>query len=237
VLALTFDPEIDLTRSGARHGQGCFETIRVQRGAARWLELHLERLADGCAVLGLDAPPEAGAVVAFLAPSLAGVERATLRLVAVDDRLLAAVSPPPSPVVAPVRVAVAEGMARSSRSPLARFKTLSYAENLLLVHEAERRGLFDVVAVNERGLLTDGGRTNVFLVVEGRVITPPVTDGALPGIARRVLLDQGLAREASVPPAMLATAEGLFLASALRGVLPVRSDAAGCVAACAGALG
>ncbi len=111
---------------------------------------------------------------------------------------------------------------RSSGSPLNRFKTLSYLENRLLHREAEAQGWFEALALNERGQLTDGGRTNVVLVLEGQALTPPVQDGALPGIARRVLLEAGLAREASLEPRDLESAEGVFLVNALRGWIGVR---------------
>jgi branched-chain amino acid aminotransferase len=236
MLALTFDATVDLRRSDARHGVGCFETVRVQAGAARWLGLHRERLAAGCAALGLPAPPPEQALAAFLAAALSRLGDGALHLVAVDGALRASLSAPPPPPALPVRVAVAESVTRFSRSPTAGLKTLSFLENRLLQAEAERRGLFDVVARNERGLLADGGRTNLFLVVGGRVLTPPVSDGALPGIARRVLLEQGLAAEESLDPAALEAAEGVFLANALRGVLPVRLDAGGRAAACGAAL-
>ncbi len=236
MLALTFEAHVDLTRSDARHGLGCFETVRVQGGAARWLGLHLERLAAGCAALGLPAPPPDEEVARFLGEAVARRGDGVLHLVALDGHLRATLSPAPPAPSLPVRIGVAEAVTRFSRGATARFKTLSYLENRLLQAEAARRGLFDVVARNERGLLADGGRTNLFLVVNGRVVTPPVADGALPGIARRVLLEQGLAAEESVPPAALDAAEGVFLASALRGVLPVRLDAGGRAAACGAAL-
>ncbi len=236
MLELTFAPGVDLLRSAARHGVGCFETVRVQRGRARWLPHHLERLAAGCTFLGVDAPPDAAAVAARLASALERLGDGVLRLTAVDDRLVAAVAPAPPGPPTPVRIAPARGVTRLAGSPTTRFKTLSYLDNRLLQGEAERRGLFDVVALNERGLLTDGARTSLFLVAGGRVITPAASDGALPGIGRRVLLEAGLAVEESVPPAALGTADGIFLASALRGVVPVRLDAGDRTAACAAAL-
>lgn len=236
MLALTFDGTVDLRRSDARHGVGCFETVRVQAGAARWLGLHRERLAAGCAALGLPAPPQEQELAAFLAAGLSRLAEGVLRLVAVDGALQASLSAPPPPPALPVSVALAETVTRFSRSPTARLKTLSSLDNRLLQAEAERRGVFDVVARNERGRLSDGGRTNLFLVVKGRVVTPPVSDGALPGIARRVLLEQGLAAEESLEPADLEAADGVFLANALRGVLPVRLDASGRAAACGAAL-
>ena len=81
--------------------------------------------------------------------------------------------------------------------------------------------MFEVVALNEADHLTDGGRTTLFIVSEGRVVTPAVADGALPGVARRVLLKAGLAVEASLRPEDLYRADGAFLTNALHGVVPV----------------
>jgi len=237
MLELSLRSTLDLPRSDARHGYGLFETLRIQDGAPRWLDLHLERLARGCAFLGLAEPPEPEEVLAFLASPLAGQDLlGRLHLTAVDGRLLADLSSlPPHPPL-PVTLALARDLRRSSASPLNRHKTLSYLENRLLQREAEARNVFEVVALNEDGRLTDGGRTSLFLVRGGRVLTPPVEDGALPGIARQVLLEARLVVEGSLHPQDLEEAEGIFLANALRGVLPVRWDGAGRVAACAAAL-
>ncbi len=230
MLALSLEHTLDLGRSDARHGYGCFETIRVQDGAARWLDLHLERLAGGCAFLGLEAPPNEATVADFLAPHLP--ERGVLHLTAVDGQLLVRTASAPASVAGPVAMAIAEDMVRFSGSPLTRFKTLSYLENRLLHREAALLGCFDVVALNEGGRLTDGGRTSLFLVKNGDVLTPDEVDGALPGIARRVLLEAGLAEEAPLTPQDLREAEGVFLANALRGVVVVRPDRGGLIRSC-----
>lgn len=149
------------------------------------------------------------------------LERGILRLIAVDGSLHAFATPlePPSPGSADLGLSLET--VRFSGDPLNQFKTLSYLANLRLAQEASRRGLTEVVAPNERGRLSDGGRTTIFLVREGRVLTPPVAEGALPGIARRLLLEAGMAVEAPLDWKAAEEAEAVFLANALRGVLPV----------------
>jgi branched-chain amino acid aminotransferase len=223
MLELLNGATVDLAVSAARHGEGLFETIRVRGGEALRLEAHLARLAEGAAFLGLAEPPGAGRVRAFLAAQTgcAGLELGTLRLVAVDGRLhvlleAGAPAPPARPAAA-----LSRGSRRFSGSPLNRFKTLSYLENRLLAREAEGRGLFEVIAPNEQGRLTDGARTSLFVASGGWLLTPPVADGALPGIARGALLEAGLAREAHLEPADLDRAEGILLCNALRGAMPL----------------
>ena len=221
MLELLTDTRVDLATSSARHGEGLFETLRVRCGVPLRLGHHLERLAAGARFLGLEPPPDQEVVRAFLEGPCSGLERGVLRLLAVDRTLRVTAAPFEEAPPGPVRLGLARSTRRCSWSPLNRFKTLSYLENRLLAREAEDRGLFEVVALNEAGRLTDGARTSLFLVLDGRMLTPPVADGALPGVARRCLLEAGLAAEAPLGPADLARAEAVLLANALRGAMPV----------------
>jgi branched-chain amino acid aminotransferase len=222
MLDLLNDTRVDLAGSGARHGLGLFETVRVRDGRPARLEAHLERLAAGTRAFGLEPPPDAGTVRAFLEESgtCAGLGLGVLRLVAVDRTLRAWAEPWADRRPERVQVALS-AQRRFSASPLNRFKTLAYLENRLLAGEAERRGLFEVIALNEAGRVTDGSRTSLFAVLDGQLRTPPVADGALPGVARRVLLEAGLAREAPLAPVDLLRAEALLLTNALHGAVPV----------------
>jgi branched-chain amino acid aminotransferase len=223
MLELLTGASVDLAHSAARHGAGLFETIRIRDGVPRRLEAHLERLTLGAAFLGMAPPPPAEAVRAFLArhTSCPTLDCGVLRLVAVDGQLHVTIAPWAPEEASPTLVAVSRQGRRFSGSPLNWFKTLSYLENLLLTREAARRHLFEVIALNEAGRLTDGGRTTLFLVLDGELLTPAVADGALPGVARRVLLEAGLAREAHLEPGALARVEAALLTNALRGALPV----------------
>jgi branched-chain amino acid aminotransferase len=209
---------VELFHSGIRHGFGLFESVRVRDGRPRRLPWHLERLAAGAAFLGFEAPPEAAAVEGFARERL-GLEACSagvLRLYAFDGGLSLALSPGLPPPFPRAMAGIAGSLRRLAGSPGCRFKTMSYMDNILLAREAEERGLAEVIALNERGRLTDGGRTSFFLVKEGQLLTPPAVEGALPGIARRVLLESGLAREASLGPEDLPGMEAAFLTNALR---------------------
>jgi len=223
MLELLTDTRIDLAGSGARHGEGLFETVRVRDGAPLRLPAHLERLAAGARFLGLELPPDPAAVLAFLAARTAcpGLASGVLRMVAVDRTLRVTAGPWSPDRPGRILLGLALENRRYSASPLNRFKTLSYLENRLLAGEAGRRGLFEVIALNEAGRLTDGSRTSLFLVLDGRMLTPPAADGALPGVARRCLLEAGLAREAPLAPGDLARAEAVLLTNALQGAVPV----------------
>jgi para-aminobenzoate synthetase/4-amino-4-deoxychorismate lyase len=86
---------------------------------------------------------------------------------------------------------------------------------------AESKGAFDLLFINERGELTEGGRTNLFLRLENRWWTPPLTSGVLPGIMRSILLEDidFDANERVLVPEDLFRAEEILLCNSLRGAM------------------
>ncbi|MBN3789813.1 aminodeoxychorismate synthase component I [Burkholderia sp. Ac-20353] len=110
----------------------------------------------------------------------------------------------------------------------------THADDALLLHKTTRRadydrawqaaealGCFDMLFVNERGEVTEGGRSNLFVKLDGRWVTPPLSCGVLPGVMRGVLLDDPSfgATERVVTRDDLARAEALLLTNALRGAV------------------
>ena len=128
---------------------------------------------------------------------------------------------------APVGVLLADehGFApiRSNRF-LLRHKSTSRAEYDRAWRLAEAQGAFDMLFFNERGELTEGGRSNVFVKLEGRWYTPPLSAGLLPGVMRQVLLDDPAmqASERTLTRADVLRAQALVICNALRGALPAR---------------
>lgn len=105
-------------------------------------------------------------------------------------------------------------------------KTGNYLNNLLALHEAEARGADDAVLLNDRGEVTEGTTSNVYVVADGVVSTPPVDAGILKGTTRtRVLAICGERRipaeERPLGPADLLSADEVFLSSSVRGVVAV----------------
>eukprot|EP00004_Rigifila_ramosa_P027703 TRINITY_DN9114_c0_g2_i1.p1 TRINITY_DN9114_c0_g2~~TRINITY_DN9114_c0_g2_i1.p1 ORF type:complete len:127 (+),score=19.10 TRINITY_DN9114_c0_g2_i1:3-383(+) len=89
---------------------------------------------------------------------------------------------------------------------------------------AEAQGGFDMLFFNERGELTEGGRSNVFVQLDGRWHTPPLSCGLLPGVQRAALLADPAwnAQETIITRAMLARAEAIVVCNALRGAMPAQ---------------
>lgn len=92
---------------------------------------------------------------------------------------------------------------------------------------AVREGAFDMLFCNRAGFLTEGGRSNLFIRLAGQWLTPPVSDGVLPGIMRSVMLEELQARERHLTLDDLYAAEEIVLCNALRGRLSAQVEGRG----------
>ena len=109
--------------------------------------------------------------------------------------------------------AVISGILRNEHSPLARVKSLNYLD-VLARHEAETRGPDDALLLNTAGDLACASAANLFLLLDGTLVTPSVTSGALPGTVRELVTAElaprvGLAVERKVRPQELCGRRGL----------------------------
>lgn len=107
-----------------------------------------------------------------------------------------------------------------SQSILLRHKTTHRAFYDQAWQAAEHIGGFDAIFCNERGEVTEGARSNLFVQIEGEWLTPSVECGLLPGVMREQILAQGQAREAILKPKDLLRAQAIFVCNSMRGILP-----------------
>jgi len=105
-------------------------------------------------------------------------------------------------------------------------KTGAHLSHVLAVREARAARAHEALLLDDRGFVTEGSSSNVFVVAAGRVRTPPLAAGILEGVTRGVVLR--LARDLGVPveevplrPEDLEVADELFLTSTVRELLPV----------------
>ena len=110
---------------------------------------------------------------------------------------------------------------RNERGALAGLKTTSYAENVVALAEARRRGADEAVFANLAGHLCEGTGSNIFYAVDGELRTPTLASGCLAGVTRRLLVEWVGAREVDEPIEVVAHADEVFLASTTRDVQPV----------------
>ena len=104
--------------------------------------------------------------------------------------------------------------------PLSRLKSLNYLDAVIASMESQRRGADDALLLNTAGTLAEATAANLFAVIDGVAVTPPIADGALPGLMRAAALDVLEAEERSLTPAALETASEVFLTN-VNGVRPV----------------
>ena len=201
-----------------------FETMLAQPdGSVRHLDRHLARLAHSALVLGF-AFDAAAARDAIGACTLSPASPSRLRLsLAHDGRLHAVAAPLAALPDGPVGLLIAEHRLPDT-NPLAAHKTTLRRHYDDGVRAAERAGGFDSLFFSADGRLAEGGRRSVFVRKDGRWFTPPLVDGALPGVMRGVLLQDPAwsATERSLTLGDLHHADALMVCNALRGPLPAR---------------
>ncbi|WP_030691995.1 aminotransferase class IV [Streptomyces globisporus] len=218
---------------GLTVGDGIFETVKAERGETFALTLHLERLTRSARGLGLPDPDldevrRACAAVLEANPmelgrlritytgglSPLGSERGdagTSLVVALGETGRR----PDSTAVITVP------WTRNERGALTGLKTTSYAENVVALARAREQGASEALFANTVGQLCEGTGSNVFVVVDGRILTPPVSSGCLAGITRALAVQWTGAQETDLPLEVLESADEIFLTSTLRDVQAV----------------
>ena len=201
-----------------------FETMHATRDAGcRHLERHLARLAASARYFGFgwDEPALRARIAAACIALGEGEHALKLVLSFNGEATLAASLLAPWPQ--PVSVLLAPQPTVSDDLFL-RHKTSLRARYDQAWRSAQEQGAFDMLFHNEKGELTEGGRSNVFLRLDGQWLTPPLEAGVLPGVMRGVLLDDPAwrARQARLTMADLHRAEQIVVCNALRGAMRAR---------------
>ncbi|HJV72122.1 aminodeoxychorismate synthase component I [Ideonella sp.] len=212
--------------TGLDPGFALFETLRwTHDQGLHQVDRHLARLAHSARVLGF-AFDEAAARLALAAAAkrLPAGGAARVRLALAHDGRLACSHGPLAPLAAPEVTLLIADEALPDHNPLAAHKTTLRRHYDAGVRAAEQAGAFDSLFFTTDGRLAEGGRSSVFLKIGGQWWTPPVADGALPGVMRGLLLEDPAwaARERSLRRGDLLGAEAIVVCNALRGALPAR---------------
>lgn len=230
---------------GFRNGEGVFETFRSYQGHVFRLSDHLDRAYRGAEVLGFDPGPRdrlERAVTTTATHNLEALQGGdgALRLTVTPGRLVPSSPFPGTPDAGTTVVVTAHPLAidvaiyrdgiAAVRVPLARelphVKALSYLAPSLARAEARRRGAAEALLVDREGRILEGASSNVFAVLDGALVTPPVGAGILPGVTRTVVLEQaqelGLqVREEPLGSGLVGAADELFVTATTREVVPV----------------
>lgn len=225
--------KVSVLDHGFTVGDGVFETAKVVDGVPFALTRHLQRLAASAGGLGLVPPSEAdlrAAVAAALtanAEVLAQPHRLRITLTGGTGPLgsergdagpTLAVALAPLRSWPPTAKAVVVPWTRNERAATAGLKTTSYADNVVALARAKAAGGTEALLANTAGDLCEGTGSNVFAVLGGELVTPPLSSGCLAGVTRALVLEWTGAVERDLPMAALEEASEIFLTSSTRDV-------------------
>ncbi|SDX76567.1 para-aminobenzoate synthetase / 4-amino-4-deoxychorismate lyase [Collimonas sp. OK242] len=202
-----------------------FETIyATSADGCRHLDLHLQRLQASAAYFGFPYNDQAlrAALQAHCA-SLPATGPQRLRLTLSADGNCSLQSAQLGELETPVSVLISP-LPTQSDDLFLRHKTSVRQRYDQAWRQAQQLGAFDMLFFNQEGELTEGGRSSVFLKLDGRWYTPPLTSGLLPGVMRSVVLNDPAwkASERSLRMEDLLAAEQIMVCNALRGTMPAR---------------
>ncbi|MCL6698519.1 aminodeoxychorismate synthase component I [Sphingomonas sp. NSE70-1] len=180
------------------------------------LDRHLDRMRNSSADLDFRFDRHA-ARNELQAATFGRKQRAMVRLLLSRSGAMAIQAKPyDDPADLPVRVAVRPLPVDPSDFRL-RYKT---TDRRFLDLARESEDAYETIFVDPDGQLTEGSRTSIFVERDGKLLTPPLSRGLMPGILRAKLIEEGKAQEAELTPADLD--EGFYIGNVIRGLIPAR---------------
>ena len=234
---------------GFLYGEGIYETLRTYHGVPFLYDRHCRRLRQSASLMALPVPFDDAALLSDIRRTMAahaGLREAYIRVLLTrgvgELSYNPAACPAPTlviivkPFVEPAARTFAEGIRLSlvsvrrnhPRALNPMIKSNNLLNNALAMQEALRAGADEALMRNQDGELAECSQSNIFLVRDGAVLTPPLAAGLLPGITREFVME--LAREMGIPareerltPDDLRTAGEAFITGTTREVTPVVS--------------
>nr|WP_321456781.1 aminodeoxychorismate lyase [uncultured Cohaesibacter sp.] len=216
-------------------GDGLFETLPIIQGTALWWEDHKSRLIASAALLEIPLQLEQIEEAVCRLCALSQNENSILRIAISRGCGGRGLLPPstPSPTLVATLAPLPEGLAfqdvtlatstirRNEHAITSTIKSSNYLDNILSARQAEKAGAGDALLLNTASKVAGTTIGNIFAIDGNKLITPPVSDGLLPGIMRAQLLklapQWGFEMiEASLTYSELNKADGLFMTNSLR---------------------
>ena len=240
------DARVSVSDRAFLYGDGVFETMRSYAGEVFMLGAHLDRLFDSLKAVKIR-PPFSKKYLASQVERCLKINRlqsAYIRLTVTrgEGKFGIGICPllkpnviivtkgldgyPPDLYKRGISVGISKVTRQNEYSPLSGVKSLNYLNYLSARIDAKARGYDEAVILNTKGCVAECPTSNIFLVKKGRLITPSVKSGVLPGITRDVVI--GIAKslrikveERAVRPGELITSDEVFLTNSIAEILPV----------------
>ena len=211
--------EID---SGLFFARGVFETILVKEKAI-FLDEHIERLNKSINALSLGKAINKDDVISFINEN--NIKNKALKIVVTEKNLVYAtrdIKYKDEDYINGFKVRISEVL-RNSTSRVVAFKTLNYLENIIEYELCQSSGFNEAIFFTELGNLCEGCTSNIFIVKNKKIYTPPVKDGLLPGVVRNWVIKNFQVKEARITKEELLNSDEVFLTNSLVGVIKVSS--------------
>lgn len=224
-------------------GDGVFETILAIDGKPRHLKAHWERLLQGASLFRIPMPYSFDTILdatqELLANNNLSNQQASLRITLTRGSGPRGLLPPPLSTVQPICLiaafpyicpqtsvtAVTSQFRIDERSPLTQIKHLGYQLYLLAKLEAQDHHAEEALLFNYAENLATSTCANIFSIIGDQIYTPPLSDGARPGVVREALLS--LSKKHGIPIHVqsvsaneLSECQSLFLTNSLIGIRP-----------------
>ncbi len=242
------EARIPVTDHGLLYGDGVFEGIRVSAGRVFRIDAHLSRLQAGARAIALEIPASRAELREIVFETLRqhGEDEAYVRLLVTrgDGELGVDPSSCPTPrilcivdclhiypeekIASGIDVVTASGRRPGPDVLDPRVKSLNYLNSALAKLEARRQGADEALLLNAAGNVAEASVANIFVVRGGELRTPLISDGALEGITRGLVLELagslGIpARECTLGRFDLFAGDEAFLTGSGAGLVPIRS--------------
>lgn len=216
-------------------GDGLFETLPVLRGTPLWWPEHRTRLTQSAKRLGLPLDHALLDETVMQLAALSGDANTILRIAVsrgsggrgllpptkAQPTLLATLAPLPDGLAFQDMTLATSSIRRNAHSITASIKSNNYLDNIMAAQQAEQAGASDALMRNTDGRIASTTIGNLFALHGNHLITPPVSDGVLPGILRQQILALApqwgfKASEATLMPDDIKKADGLIMTNSLR---------------------
>ncbi len=217
---------VPLSDRGFRYGMSVFESLRVRGGEAEFLHRHLARLLSACAEREF-AVEESALRACEETLCNGGDGFARIYVTAGDGSLTAPAGKPRVFILREERAPVAEECYELTfhdepyRAPFGGLKTANYWPNADALGNARRRGFDEALLFNDFAELVSACCANVFLVIDGKIVTPPRSSGARAGVIREWVIGRRKVEERRLRREHALATEEIFLTNSWIGVMPV----------------
>lgn len=230
------EAKVPVLDRGFLFGDGVYEVIPVYGGKAFRLDEHLRRLEQSLAGIGMSNPLSDAAWGAIFDRLIAGAEDQQIYLQITrgvaskrDHAIPAGIAPTVFVMCAPIAPIPLAGIKAITVTDIrwdrCNIKAITLLANVLLRQEAVEKGASEAILVRD-GCVLEGAASNILIVKDGVIITPPKGDTILPGITRDLVLE--LAREQGIPTeerhislGELRSADEIWMTSSTREILAV----------------